>query len=126
MKVDLPLHSLSPPSVGAGPAGRVGRGKAPNLSLPVLNEGRDQGEIRQPKDNPGGQQRLEGEKVPAPVINGRQVGLEFTQDKATGRNVIKVYDRESGDLIRQIPPEEILAFLRQIATGKGALVSRRL
>lgn len=61
-----------------------------------------------------------------PIVNGMQVGLEFVQDHATGRSVIRVYDRESGELIRQIPPEEVLAFLRQLAADKGALVSKRL
>ncbi|MCS6927722.1 MAG: flagellar protein FlaG [Candidatus Binatia bacterium] len=61
-----------------------------------------------------------------PVVNGMQVGLEFVQDQATGRSVIRVYDRESGELIRQIPPEEVLAFLRRLAEGKGALVSKCL
>lgn len=61
-----------------------------------------------------------------PIVNGMQVGLEFVQDHATGRSVIRVYDRDSGELIRQIPPEEVLAFLRQLAAGKGALVSKCL
>jgi len=73
-----------------------------------------------------GKATIRQEEIVEPVVNGLQVGLEFIQDKTTGRSVIRVYDRESGELIRQIPPEEILAFWRQIAHRKGVLVSKRL
>jgi flagellar protein FlaG len=73
----------------------------------------------------------EKEKVPTQetiesLVNGLQVRLEFAQDKDTGRNMIKVYDRKSGDLVRQIPPKEVMDFLHQIKEGKGVLISQRL
>lgn len=36
--------------------------------------------------------------------------LEFTVDAASGRTVVTVRDASSGDLIRQIPNEEVLRF----------------
>ena len=36
--------------------------------------------------------------------------LEFRVDAASGRTVVTVRDAESGDLIRQIPNEEVLRF----------------
>lgn len=36
--------------------------------------------------------------------------LEFSVDAASGRTVVTVRDAESGDLIRQIPNEEVLRF----------------
>lgn len=36
--------------------------------------------------------------------------LEFKVDAASGRTVISVLDAETGDLIRQIPNEEVLRF----------------
>lgn len=35
--------------------------------------------------------------------------LSFNMDEASGQTVIKVIDRDSGELIRQIPSEEVLA-----------------
>lgn len=35
--------------------------------------------------------------------------LSFSQDEATGRTVIRVVDSGSGELVRQIPSEEVLA-----------------
>ena len=52
--------------------------------------------------------------------------LEFSQDEETGRTIIKVYDRESGELIRQIPPEDIQTFLQRLAQEGGSVVSKRL
>ncbi|MBI3066869.1 MAG: flagellar protein FlaG [Deltaproteobacteria bacterium] len=48
-----------------------------------------------------------------PVINGLGLGLEFSTDGETGVKIIKVYDVETGEVIRQIPPEELVDFLRQ-------------
>ena len=54
-------------------------------------------------------------------------GLEFAQDQETGLTIIKMYDRETGKLVRQLPPEETLAFLRRLAEDKkGVLVSKKL
>jgi len=33
--------------------------------------------------------------------------LRFQVDRITGDSIILVYDRETGDLIRQIPPEDV-------------------
>ncbi len=54
-------------------------------------------------------------------------GLEFAQDQETGLTIIRMYDRETGKLVRQLPPEETLAFLRRLAEDKkGVLVSKKL
>jgi len=40
--------------------------------------------------------------------------LQFDVDEELGRTVVKVVDRESGSLIRQIPSDEVLALARQM------------
>jgi uncharacterized FlaG/YvyC family protein len=64
--------------------------------------------------------------APQPVVNGQELSLEFSVDKDTHTQVIKVIDRKSGDVVRQIPPEEVLNFLRQFEKFKGLIVSRRI
>ena len=54
-----------------------------------------------------------------PVINGLGLGLEFSTDGETGVKIIKVYDVETGEVIRQIPPEELVDFLRQFQKNGG-------
>lgn len=41
--------------------------------------------------------------------------LQFSIDEATSRAVIKVMDKENGQMIRQIPSEEVMALARRIA-----------
>ncbi len=60
-----------------------------------------------------------------PVVNGLGLGLEFSVDKETGTTIIKVLDVETGEVVRQIPPEEVLAFMRQFEKN-GLLFSRWL
>lgn len=40
--------------------------------------------------------------------------LDFSIDDKTGQTVVKVIDRETDEVIRQIPAEEILAVMRRI------------
>lgn len=47
-------------------------------------------------------------------VQNIQRGIEFSVDEASGRSVVKVVDRETGDVIRQLPPEAVLAAARQI------------
>ncbi len=60
-----------------------------------------------------------------PVINGLGLGLRFYNDRAAGVRVIQVVDEASGDIIRQIPPDEVVDFMRQFKETKGHFVSLR-
>jgi flagellar protein FlaG len=59
------------------------------------------------------------------VINGQDLGLKFFYDRDAGVRVIQVVDEESGDIIRQIPPDEVVDFMRQFRETKGHFVSLR-
>ncbi len=47
--------------------------------------------------------------------------LNFTVDKDTGRTVIKITDRQTHELIRQIPSEEALRISKSLDKMKGLL-----
>ncbi|VAX06240.1 hypothetical protein MNBD_GAMMA26-982 [hydrothermal vent metagenome] len=47
-------------------------------------------------------------------VQSIQRGIEFSVDEASGRSVVRIVDRETGDVIRQLPPEAVLAAARQI------------
>ena len=47
--------------------------------------------------------------------------LEFVIDEGSGRTIIRVSDPETGETIRQIPPEEILK-LASLAKNQGAKI----
>lgn len=65
-------------------------------------------------------------QVVPPVVNGLGLGLQFYLDKETGRSVIRVLDVESGKVVRQIPSEEVLNFLRELEKRQGPVISLKL
>jgi flagellar protein FlaG len=42
-------------------------------------------------------------------------GLSFRLDQESGRDVVTIYEADTGDVIRQIPEEEMLEVLRRLA-----------
>jgi flagellar protein FlaG len=48
--------------------------------------------------------------------------LQFSVDGDTGESVFRVIDAETGDLIRQIPSEEILHIIEQVKEAQGSTV----
>lgn len=54
----------------------------------------------------------------------QSIGLRFEVDSDTDRLVVKVVDRASGELIRQIPSEEVLRIARLLGKVPGVLVSQ--
>jgi flagellar protein FlaG len=51
-----------------------------------------------------------------------QRSLQFSIDESSGRTVIKVVDKITQEVIRQIPEEEVLALAARLEKGTGRLV----
>ena len=51
--------------------------------------------------------------------------LQFSVDEESGRTVIKVVDSQTNQLIRQIPPEEVLVLARNLANGEGLILKEQ-
>jgi flagellar protein FlaG len=47
-------------------------------------------------------------------LRSSQRDLEFSIDKSSGRTIINVVNSETGEIVRQIPPAELLAAARSI------------
>ncbi len=62
------------------------------------------------------------EKIQKALADSLNANLNFSIDKDTGKTVIKVTDGQTGDLIRQIPSEEILALAKSIDKMQGLLL----
>lgn len=52
----------------------------------------------------------------------RSYGLEFEIQDYDSRLITRVVDRESGEVIRQIPSEEVLRIARSLAEMQGRLI----
>lgn len=53
-------------------------------------------------------------------------GLEFTVDEDSGRDVIKVIDKNSGDIIKQYPSEEVLSLVAKLSEATGNFVDSKV
>jgi flagellar protein FlaG len=54
-------------------------------------------------------------------VQNIQRTLAFSVDKDTGRTIVKVYDSETNELIRQIPPEETVKLAQSIEQQTATL-----
>lgn len=55
----------------------------------------------------------------------RQYGVEFELSDAS-RVITRIVDRESGDVLRQIPSEEVLAIAERLEELQGNLISLKV
>ena len=56
-------------------------------------------------------------------LNDSQRQLQFQVDSASGRTIVRVVNPDTGELIRQIPSEEMLTLARAIGTSGGKILS---
>lgn len=58
-------------------------------------------------------------------IGSRNSDIQFTTDKDTGIDVVKVIDRESKEVIRQIPSEDVLQIAKALDKIQGLLIKQK-
>ena len=58
------------------------------------------------------------------VVKPLNTKLSFSFDNKSGKNIIKIVDGDSGKVIRQIPPEEMVRLSEHIKELLGALVDK--
>lgn len=52
--------------------------------------------------------------------------LHFTIDNDTGVSTVKIIDKETGEVIRQIPSQEMIDIAKSIDQMRGALIKQRV
>lgn len=55
------------------------------------------------------------------VFEQTNVGLRFRVDDATGDTIVSVIDRDTGEVLRQMPPEQILRMRQRLQELMGVL-----
>jgi len=53
------------------------------------------------------------------ILQATNRNLEFQVDDSTKKVVVKIVDSKSGDVVRQIPSEDMLAFIRRMQDLEG-------
>ncbi len=61
-----------------------------------------------------------------PHTNFKPYSLSFRFEKELNRVVVKVIDPETGELLREVPPEAVIAALKQLRKAPGALVDEEV
>lgn len=59
-------------------------------------------------------------------VNGHNTTVEFSVHKATNTITFKVLDRDTGEVLREIPPEKILDLLAKMMEMAGIIVDKRI
>ena len=56
----------------------------------------------------------------------RNIGLDFAVHGATGRIKVTVLDKETGEMIREVPPEQVLNLMAKIDEMMGILFDQKV
>ena len=76
---------------------------------------------------PGSLDQLkEAVKATNDFVNLVNNSVEFSLDDDTGATVVKVIDKETKEVVRQIPSEEMLAIAKALDTVQGLLVRQKV
>ena len=96
----------------------------------VKNE--KQTDIGEPVEQTGEPQRLSREEIEQTVsevsdfVQNIQRNLLFSVDDDSGETIIKVTDRETDDVIRQIPSEEVVQLQQYLKDASGILFKAKV
>ncbi|HEX5393349.1 MAG TPA: flagellar protein FlaG [Rhodocyclaceae bacterium] len=58
------------------------------------------------------------------VADASSSDLQFSVDKDSGRTIVRVVDKGTGDLIRQIPSKDVLEIAKSIESMQGMLFKK--
>jgi flagellar protein FlaG len=53
-------------------------------------------------------------------------GVEFSVDESTGINLVRVVDKSTKEVIRQLPVEAVISFARTLDSLQGLLIKQRV
>ncbi len=59
------------------------------------------------------------------MVQSKASNLEFSVDHDSGKTIVRLIDSNTGDLIRQIPSEDMLAIARSLDKMQGLLLKQK-
>ncbi len=81
--------------------------------------------IQQPEPNANIEQLNEALQNINKTMQSLSADLEFTVDADTGRTVVKVTDKATGELLRQMPSKEALEIAKALDRVEGLLIRQK-
>lgn len=86
----------------------------------AANQPRSARQTKQAESGPQAEKHEEPAISPASTF--KQYSLSFRFEKELNRVVVKVLDAETGEIVREIPPESLIRVLKQLRQLPGGLV----
>jgi len=87
--------------------------------LSVSNANQQQGESSKTKSKPSSDLLRKAADQGNSLLQVVNRNLQFKVDESTNELVVKIVDSQSGELVRQIPSEEMLAFIKRMQDLEG-------
>lgn len=108
-------------------------GKANEQNLEGANshheDRKTSGEKRGTEDTPGKVEEISQEmlnELSQDIESLHSVGLSFSRHETTGRTMVRVMDRETNELIREIPAEKVLDMAAKIEMMVGLIFDQKV
>jgi flagellar protein FlaG len=124
-EMELNLNAaVSPPPSSQAEAKPVARPRAPELAAKVQPAVAEKPAQKQAAEPVAKEIRQAVEQVRKQVEAKAPNELSFSIDQETGRSVVRIVDRKSGEVIRQIPAQEMLDIAKSIDKMQGLLLKQ--
>ena len=77
-------------------------------------------------DKPSSEKEANSRQVIGDPLRLTRYRLQFSLDKETGDVVVRVFDPETQEVIRQVPPDEMLELRERLRETRGALIDNEV
>ena len=99
----------------------VGGGAPPAAAVPQPDATPQTSSSNSAASAPSTQQVQEAAKLLERYVQPKANALQFSVDSSTGSTVVRVVDSSTGDLVRQIPSEEVIRIAESIDPFQGLM-----
>ena len=127
IETTLPVPQAPVPTPGTGSVERALAKPEPSFIPPVSPSGTDN--TTRPTDQDPKDIEREIDKAIDTVeimMELRERSVQFERDETTGTEIIKIVDDRTGEVIRQMPPQELLNFMRNLTKMLGNFLDERV
>jgi len=130
MSTDMSVHSFGTQMTNVGSSAKdyeVSRAERQEVSSPPAMSLKEL-KLAELKGEPisiSGEQLVKVIERSIKAIEGPMTSLDFSIHKQTNQIMVKVLNKETGELIREIPPEKTLDFVAKMREMAGILIDER-
>lgn len=102
-------------------------GSSGTATLPAAPQGAPQPAVKVPAAVPEPAQVQKAVEALKQLVEAKAPNsLAFSIDESTGKTIVTISDAETGEMIRQIPPEEMLEIARSLDKMQGMLLREQV